>query len=133
MRVTGVELVLCDPPDDRVKAYVTITLDGELVLKDAKLVMTRTGMRVSMPARRATGRCPSCVTKNHLLARFCNSCGGLLLGMKMPPAKADGSYTMYHDVVHPTNFRLRQEIEEAVLAMYHRMLSIRTQQSTETI
>ena len=134
MKVTGVEMVLCDPPDDRVKAYVTIILDGELRINNAKLVLMNSGsLRVSMPSRKVMGRCPGCTVRNHLLARFCNECGKPLNDMRMPPPRADGSYDLYHDVAHPITFRLRAEIESAVLAMYHQMLSIRAQQSTETV
>ena len=55
-----------------------MTLDGEFVVRDLKLIEGANGLFVAMPSRKLTDKCPKCGGKNHLRARFCNGCGGKL-------------------------------------------------------
>lgn len=46
------EVVIRPVEDERLKAYVSVTLDNALVIKDIKIVEGQNGLFVSMPSRR---------------------------------------------------------------------------------
>jgi len=46
------EVVIRPVTDERLKAYVSMTLDNALVIKDIKIVEGQNGLFVSMPSRR---------------------------------------------------------------------------------
>jgi stage V sporulation protein G len=50
MDITDVKVFLVD--EDKLKAYVTITLDGCFVVRDLKVIMGTGGLFVAMPAKK---------------------------------------------------------------------------------
>jgi len=121
MEVTEVKVKLVEANRDRLKAYCTMTLDGEFVVRDLKLIEGANGLFVAMPSRKLADRCPSCGGKNHLRARHCNHCGG-----KLDEARGgmdrDGRPKLHADVAHPINSVCRERIQKAIEAAYHREL-----------
>ncbi|MFX6134345.1 septation protein SpoVG family protein, partial [Acinetobacter baumannii] len=75
--VTEVRIKLESSQDgnERLDAFATITLDNGFVIRDLKLIKGSNGYFVAMPSRKVMDRCYNCGSKNHLRARFCNSCG----------------------------------------------------------
>ena len=61
--------------DDKLKAFVSITLNDSFVIRGLKVIKGNSGVFVAMPSRKLMDRCPRCHSKNHLRARFCNQCG----------------------------------------------------------
>jgi len=63
---------------DRLRAFCSVTLDGDFVIRDLKVIDGANGIFVAMPSRKLADRCPRCHAKNHLRAKFCNECGAKL-------------------------------------------------------
>lgn len=117
MEVTEVKVKLVDIRTERLKAFCTITLDGEFVVRDIKVIEGGSGPFVAMPSRKLADKCPKCHSKNHLRARFCNECGGKL-GENRIPKDSSGRIKLHADIAHPINPQSRQRIQHAVLDAY---------------
>ena len=74
MEITEVRVRLMRNKDDRLKAFCSITLDNEFVVRDIRVVEGADGHFISMPSRRISDHCQKCGGTNHLRAKFCNSC-----------------------------------------------------------
>lgn len=117
MKVTEVRVKLTDDDDDRLKAFCSITLDNEFVVRDIKVIEGGDGYFVAMPSRKMSDHCQKCGCKNHLRARYCNQCGKALPNDRM---KTDpkGRPKLHADIAHPINARCRQLIQEAVVSKF---------------
>ncbi|MDD4888980.1 MAG: SpoVG family protein, partial [Phycisphaerae bacterium] len=117
MDISEVRIKLVDRPNDRLKAFCTITFDREFVVRDVKIIEGPTGYFVAMPSRKLTDHCPKCGAKNHLRANFCNECGGRLApDRSMVDPK--GRSKLHADMAHPINMACRERIERAVVQAY---------------
>src|SRR4051794_41309889 len=70
-----------------------------------------------MPSRKLTDRCGGCGSKNHLRARFCNSCGHRLdenRAIRHP----DGRGKLHADLAHPVNSAFRVGMQTATIKSY---------------
>jgi stage V sporulation protein G len=122
MEITDVRVKLVRDKDERVKAFCSMTLDDELVIRDIKVIEGTSGYFVAMPSRKMSDHCPRCGNKNHLKARFCNRCGVLLPGG--PPRKdSKGRLKLHADIAHPITAACRQSIQEAVVTAFKTELS----------
>jgi stage V sporulation protein G len=117
MEVTEVKVKLVDIKTERLKAFCTITLDGEFVVRDIKVIEGGTGPFVAMPSRKLAEKCPRCGTKNHLRSKHCNECGSALPESRVPKDSA-GRIKLHADIAHPINPQCRQRIQDAVLQAY---------------
>jgi stage V sporulation protein G len=117
MEVTEVKVKLVDIKSERLKAFCTITMDGEFVIRDIKIIEGGTGPFVAMPSRKLAAKCPRCNTKNHLRAKFCNECGTKLPESKIPKDSA-GRIKLHADIAHPINPECRERIQKAVIEAY---------------
>lgn len=106
---------------DRVRAYCSILLDGVFAVRDIKVVEGADGLFVAMPSRKIADHCPTCGSKNHLRARFCNGCGSRLDEGRATGGAGDvssGRVRLHCDVAHPINAEHREAIQDAILAAY---------------
>ena len=117
MEVTEVRVKLVDIPSERLKAFCTLTLDGEFVIRDLKIIDGPHGPFVAMPSRKLTDRCGKCGSKNHLRAHFCNECGAKL-GEHRAGKDDHGRTKLHADVAHPIHAACRQKLQDAVLTAY---------------
>ena len=118
MEVTEVKVKLVDIKSERLKAFCTITLDGEFVIRDIKVIEGVTVPFVAMPSRKLAVKCPRCSTKNHLRAKFCNECGTKLPKAKFPKDNAAASNFM---PISPTrSIRIRGNVSSR-LCLRHTM------------
>lgn len=118
MEITEVRVKLTEGAAERLRAFCSVTLDDQFVIRDLKIIRGAKGMFVAMPSRKLTDRCPRCRCKNHLRARFCNQCGGPLGEDRAGP---DAGRSKYHaDIAHPINADCRAELEQRVLAQFER-------------
>ena len=121
MRITEVRIKLVPHATDRLLAFGAITLDGEFVIRDLKLIMGPTGPFVAMPSRKVTTHCPQCGQKIVLGANYCSRCGG-----RQPAAgvvtSPDGRRRLYADIAHPITSASRMLVERTVVAEYEREL-----------
>ena len=120
MQVTEAKVRLVDEKDraERLRAFCTITLDREFVIRDIKIIDGTKGLFIAMPSRKLTDHCPKCGSKNHLRAKFCNECGGRLPG-KRTPDLAEGGSKLHVDVAHPINTECRARLQKAILDAYN--------------
>jgi stage V sporulation protein G len=103
--------------NERLQAFCSVTFDDAYVVRDLKIIEGTKGSFVAMPSRKLTDRCPSCGSKNHLRARFCNQCGGKL-DEDRATRDADGRVKLHADIAHPINSACREVIQSAVIKAF---------------
>ncbi len=118
MEITEVRVKLVGNDSDRLKAFCSITLDGDFVVRDLKVIDGVSGEFVAMPSRKLTDRCRRCGCKNHLRAKFCNECGNELPEIRAGK-DAQGRAKLHADVAHPINSECRARIQAAVVEAFH--------------
>jgi len=121
MQITEIQVRLVPDNGQRLKAYCTITLDGEFVVRDLKIIEGNNGLFVAMPSRKLADRCGKCGAKNHLRAKFCNECGTQLSENRVPRDEA-GKPKLHVDVAHPIDPQCRQRLEKKIIDAYHKEL-----------
>jgi stage V sporulation protein G len=116
MKVTNVSIKLSPQGGDRLKAFCTMTLDGEFVVRDLKIIEGTNGLFVAMPSRKLTDHCPKCNGKNHLRAKFCNDCGAKLPEKRISDEDIQGK--LHADIAHPINSECRGRLQDVLLNAY---------------
>jgi stage V sporulation protein G len=121
MEITEVRVKLIDNKDERLKAFCSMTIDNDFVVRDIKVIMGTNGYFVAMPSRKMSDHCPKCGGKNHLRARFCNNCGASL---NEDRAKKDmkGRMKLHADMAHPINAQCRQAIQDKIVKAFEEEL-----------
>jgi stage V sporulation protein G len=121
MKITEVRVRLVRNRDDRLKAFCSMTLDDEFVVRDIKVIEGEGGHFVAMPSRKVSDHCVKCRGKNHLGARFCNGCGTALPDHR---AQRDprGKAKLHADIAHPINAECRKRIQERLIRAYREEL-----------
>ena len=104
--------------DNRLKAFCSVTMDREFVIRDVKVIEGVSGVFVAMPSRKMSDHCGKCGGKNHLRARFCNNCG---IALKENRAKKNykGKMKLHADIAHPINIECRKRIQEKVTLVFN--------------
>ena len=117
MEISEVRVKLVDNKDDRLKAFCSVTMDNEFVVRDIKVIEGAGGFFVAMPSRKMSDHCDKCGGKNHLRAKFCNNCGASLSENR---AKKDnkGRMKLHADIAHPINADCRRKIQEKVIVAF---------------
>lgn len=117
MEITDVRIKLVEDSTDRLKAFCSVTFDGEFVIRDIKVVAGTNGLFVAMPSRKLTTGCPKCRHKNQLRAKYCEECGARLPNKEMPQDE-DGRSRLYRDVAHPITSSFRELLQSRVVDAY---------------
>ncbi|MBN1343249.1 MAG: septation protein SpoVG family protein [Phycisphaerae bacterium] len=117
MEITEVRVKLTSSQSDRVRAFCSVTLDREFVVRDIKVIEGTSGLFVAMPSRKISDHCPKCKGKNHLRARYCNECGTKLRENRAP-RNGSGRSKLHADIAHPINMPCRERLQEAILKEY---------------
>ncbi|MBN1974685.1 MAG: SpoVG family protein [Sedimentisphaerales bacterium] len=117
MKITEVRIKLMNNKDDRLKAFCSITIDGEFVIRDIKIVQGAKGYFVAMPSRKMSDHCDKCGGKNHLRAKYCNNCGASLKNNRVRK-DFKGKMKLHADIAHPINVECRKMIQERVSAAF---------------
>lgn len=117
MEITEVRIKLVSDLDDRLRAFCSVTFDGEFVVRDLKIIEGQRGHFVAMPSRKLMEKCGRCSAKNEVRAKFCSNCGS-----RMPESRIHrtdgGKPRMFADIAHPINAGCRDRIENAVLLAF---------------
>ena len=118
MEITEVRVKLINNKDNRLKAFCSVTMDREFVIRDVKVIEGVSGVFVAMPSRKMSDHCGKCGGKNHLRARFCNNCG---IALKENRAKKNykGKMKLHADIAHPINIECRKRIQEKVTLVFN--------------
>jgi stage V sporulation protein G len=117
MEISEVRVKLIENKDDRLKAFCSVTMDNEFVVRDIKIIEGTNGYFVAMPSRKMSDHCEKCGGKNHLRAKFCNNCGATLPDDR---ARKDmkGRMKLHADIAHPINAECRKKIQDKVIAAF---------------
>lgn len=118
MQITEVRVKLVANKDDRLKAFCSMTLDDDFVVRDIKIIEGTGGLFVAMPSRKMSDHCDHCGGKNHLRAKYCNNCGSTLSDSR---AKQDvkGRMKLHADIAHPINATCRKNIQDRIVQAFH--------------
>jgi stage V sporulation protein G len=117
MEISEVRVKIVSNKDERLKAFCSMTLDNEFVIRDIKVIEGTVGYFVAMPSRKMSDHCDKCGGKNHLRARYCNNCGASLPENR---ARKDmkGRMKLHADIAHPINAECRQRIQERIIQAF---------------
>ncbi len=117
MEISEVRVKMVSNKDDRLKAFCSITMDNEFVVRDIKVIEGANGYFVAMPSRKMSDHCGKCGGKNHLRAKYCNNCGTAL---KENRARKDfkGRMKLHADMAHPINSDCRKRIQGKVISAF---------------
>jgi stage V sporulation protein G len=115
--ISDVKVKLMGDRSDRLKAFCSITIDDEFVIRDLKIIEGTNGMFVAMPSRKITDKCPTCSAKNHLRAKFCNECGARL-NENRAGRDADGRTKLHADISHPINSVCRERMQKKIIVAF---------------
>ena len=117
MKISEVRVKLVNNKDGRLKAFCSVTMDNEFVVRDIKVIEGTNGFFVAMPSRKMSDHCEKCGGKNHLRAKFCNNCGSALAEDR---ARKDikGRMKLHADIAHPINTECRRRIQEKVTSAF---------------
>ena len=117
MEITEVRVKMISNKDERLKAFCSMTMDNEFVVRDIKVIEGTSGYFVAMPSRKMSDHCDKCGGKNHLRAKFCNNCGASLPEDRVRQ-DAKGRMKLHADIAHPINAECRQKIQETIIASF---------------
>jgi DNA-binding cell septation regulator SpoVG len=117
--VEGQEPKTEDKPKTKLLAYVEVTLDDLLCIRDVRLLRTAEGrLIISMPDQKLHGHCPDCRMKCYLQDQYCRRCGKKIdLPIHVPP---DGSRPIiYRDIVFPVQAWFRSYLTDEIIRLYY--------------
>ncbi|HVR76650.1 MAG TPA: septation protein SpoVG family protein [Planctomycetota bacterium] len=117
MLITEVRIKLMSANNDRLRAFCSITIDNDFVIRDLKVIEGSKGPFVAMPSRKLMGRCSRCSGKNHYHARYCNECGARLQAPR-EYADSESRLKLHADIAHPINSTCRELIQKRILEEY---------------
>jgi len=117
MEISEVRVKLVNNKDDRLKAFCSMTIDNQFVIRDIKVIEGIGGYFVAMPSRKMSDHCDRCGGKNHLRAKHCNNCGAQL-SENRARKDAKGRMKLHADIAHPINAECRQRIQERIVAAF---------------
>lgn len=117
MEITEVRAKLVRNKDDRLKAFCSVTMDNEFVVRDIKIIEGTNGFFVAMPSRKMSDHCEKCGGKNHLRAKFCNNCGANL-SQSRTRRDFKGRMKLHTDIAHPINADCRKRIQQRVISAF---------------
>ena len=126
MEITEVRVKLIQNRDDRLKAFCSVTLDDEFVVRDIKIIAGADGYFVAMPSRKMCDHCNQCGEKNHLRARYCNGCGNKL-SEKRINKDVKNRMRLHADIAHPINAGCRQRLQGRVIGAFESELELAKQ------
>ncbi|MBI4398880.1 MAG: septation protein SpoVG family protein [Candidatus Omnitrophica bacterium] len=121
MKITEVRIFRKDDPKNKLRAFVTITLDDSFVIRDIKVIEGHKGLFVAMPSRKLKDSCPKCNHRNEKGSKFCNQCGANIEGVtsREPQSQEnDGPENEHKDIAHPITLECREYIQRTVLEVY---------------
>jgi stage V sporulation protein G len=117
MEISEVKVKLVNNKDSRLKAFCSITIEKEFVVRDIKVIEGGGGHFVAMPSRKMSDHCEKCKGKNHLRAKYCNNCGAKLRENRASK-DSKGKVKLHADIVHPIDSDCRTKIQGKVLKAF---------------
>jgi len=103
--------------DERLRAFCSITLDNEFVVRDIKVIQGPEGYFVAMPSRKMSDYCGRCGGRNPLGSRFCSGCGCPLTTSR-PQNDYRGKARPFTDIAHPINRACRTRTQGRLVTAF---------------
>ncbi len=125
MEISEVRVKLVNNSQERLKAFCSITLENDFVIRDLKVIEGTNGTFVAMPSRKLSDRCPGCSYKNHLRAHYCNECGKALDDARSDRAAKRSK--LHADIAHPINAACRERVQDIVIKAFEEELKVSKQ------
>ena len=126
MEISEVRVRLVENKNDRLKAFCSVTLDNDFVVRDIKIIEGGGGYIVAMPSKKRSDRCDKCGGKNHLRAKYCNNCGSHLSENR--ETRGSTGRTKFHtDIAHPINPGCREKIQSQIVKAFRREIELSEQ------
>ena len=138
MEISEVRVKLVSNKDDRLKAFCSVTMDNEFVVRDIKIIEGSNGFFVAMPSRKLKESCPKCNYRNPVRSKYCNQCGNILPRVEVPSetsreldaeAGARERQAEHRDIAHPITLEFREYLQKKILEAYE---SERTKKTADT-
>ena len=112
MKISEVRVKLVNNKDDRLKAFCSITMDNEFVVRDIKVIEGNKGLFVAMPSRRLKETCPKCGHRNEVRSKYCNECGAGLNSVPESMTTQDTRFSEHKDIAHPIKPECREYVQK---------------------
>lgn len=126
MEISEVRVKLIENKNDRLKAFCSVTLDNDFVIRDIKIIEGGGGYFVAMPSRKRSDHCTKCGGKNHLRAKYCNNCGSHLPGDRDQRGITDRT-KLHADIAHPINPICRDKLQSHIVDAFRREIELSQQ------
>lgn len=121
MKITEVRIFRREDLHKKLRAFAAVTLDGQFVVRDLKVIEGANGLFVAMPSRRMREPCAKCRQLVEVGSRFCASCGAPVEAPRERRAKeGDARQSTHRDIAHPITLACREYIQKTVLEAYER-------------
>ncbi len=122
MNITEVRIKAMNAKNEKLKAFASITIEDDFVVRDLKVIVGSRGLFVAMPSRKLSDYCPKCRSKNALRSKFCSDCGNDLRKTNFGKGRSiedEGERSNLHaDIAHPVNSECRDLIQDTVVKAY---------------
>jgi stage V sporulation protein G len=119
VNITEAKIKFVSDKSEKLRAFCSITIDHEFVIRDIKIIEGAHGCFIAMPSRKLMDRCPACGGKNHLRAAHCNDCGKALRPDRVMHDET-GRAKLHADVAHPINATCRERLQRQILDAYEK-------------
>lgn len=106
MKLTEINVSFVSNDKSGVVAFVSIVLDGELVIHEIRVIRGERDMFVAMPDRANRVKCFRCRRRSPTTANYCQHCGDRLQH-NMP--------IRYLSITNPISSEFREYVETAIL------------------
>ncbi len=116
VEITEIRVFLKDSPDEKLKAYGSITFDNVFVVRDLKVIEGIKGLFVAMPSKKIKEPCQICHHKNVIRSKYCNQCGTQL---EIREQMRRDHQSEHIDIAHPIVAEAREYIQGKVLEAYY--------------
>lgn len=118
MIATNIQIFLNEGGRSAVLAWVNITIENAVAIRDIKLIRRKDGgYMLAFPNKSYKISCPYCHTSIAITAKFCEECGR---EMERTPWPLDKRGVPYHskDCAYPITKEVRDYLTEIVLSEY---------------
>jgi len=120
MEITNVQLDMIDNPKGKLRAFCSLTLDREFVVKNFKVIKGNHGLFVAMPSRKLTKPCYECDNRVFRDATYCDRCGNKF-GKRGDSGHYDDGES-HADIAFPIEDDFRERLEDLIIEAYRHRL-----------
>ncbi len=114
MEITKINVKLVSKEKSRLKAYVSVVLDGCLEIRNIRIIQGKKDLFVVMPNKENFRTCPFCGSKTSWKDQYCKSCGKEI-SVIIPSVK-------FKDIVRPLTSDFAKYFTDAILTEYKKVI-----------